>query len=236
LNILALETSSQWCSVALWLDGRLVAHEELAGQRHSELLLPMVDALLTDAALALRAVDAVAFGAGPGSFTGLRIACGVAQGLAAGAGIATVGVGTLMAMAQASGAQRVLACLDARMGEIYCAAYERSPAGWSVVHPPRLCKPGSAPALDGGGWTGVGSGFQAHLSALTRRYDEQIENVQPELHPRADEVAILGAEMCRDGLALPPEQAHPLYLRDHVAFTVEERRARSHADAAPGEP
>ena len=213
-----------------------MAREELAGQRHSELLLPMVDALLADARLQLRAVDAVAFGAGPGSFTGLRIACGVAQGLAAGAGVATVGVGTLMAVAQASGAPRVLACLDARMGEIYCAAYERSAAGWSVIHPPRLCTPDSAPALDSRGWTGVGSGFQAHLSALARHYDEQIENVQPDLHPRADEVAILGAEMFRDGLALRPEQAHPLYLRDHVALTVEERRARSHADAAPGGP
>jgi tRNA threonylcarbamoyladenosine biosynthesis protein TsaB len=200
LNILALETSSQWCSVALWLDGRLLAREELAGQRHSELLLPMVDALLNDAALELRNMDAVAFGAGPGSFTGLRIACGVAQGLAAGAGIATVGVGTLMAMAQASGAPRVLACLDARMGEIYCAAYERNADAWHVVHPPRLSTPDEAPALDGGAWTGVGSGFEAYASALMRRYDGRIDTVQADLHPRAHEVAILGAEMFRQGL------------------------------------
>jgi tRNA threonylcarbamoyladenosine biosynthesis protein TsaB len=231
LNILALETSSQWCSVALWLDGRLLAREELAGQRHSELLLPMVDALLNDAALELRNMDAVAFGAGPGSFTGLRIACGVAQGLAAGAGIATVGVGTLMAMAQASGAPRVLACLDARMGEIYCAAYERNADAWHVVHPPRLSTPDEAPALDGGAWTGVGSGFEAYASALMRRYDGRIDTVQADLHPRAHEVAILGAEMFRQGLGLPPEQAHPVYLRDHVALTIEERRARAHAAA-----
>jgi tRNA threonylcarbamoyladenosine biosynthesis protein TsaB len=231
LNILALETSSQWCSVALWLDGRLLAREALAGQRHSELLLPMVDELLSDAALEIRAFDAVAFGAGPGSFTGLRIACGVAQGLAAGARIATVGVGTLMAMAQASGASRVLACLDARMGEIYCAAYERKSDAWCVVHPPRLCTPDDAPALDGGSWTGVGSGFEAHAGALMRRYDGQIDAVQADLHPRAHEVAILGADMFRRGLAVPPEQAHPVYLRDHVALTIEERRVRSHEAA-----
>ena len=191
----------------------------------------MVDALLNDAALELRNMDAVAFGAGPGSFTGLRIACGVAQGLAAGAGIATVGVGTLMAMAQASGGPRVLACLDARMGEIYCAAYERNADAWYVVHPPRLSTPDDAPALDGGTWTGVGSGFEAYASALMRRYDGRIDAVQADLHPRAHEVAILGAEMFRQGSGLPPEQAHPVYLRDHVALTIEERRARAHAAA-----
>jgi tRNA threonylcarbamoyladenosine biosynthesis protein TsaB len=218
----------------LWLDGRILAHEELAEQRHSELLLPMVDTLLAQASLELRAMDAVAFGAGPGSFTGLRIACGVAQGLAAGAGLLTVGVGTLLAIAQASGGQRVFACLDARMGEIYCAAYQRDAADWSVVHPPQLCTPGLAPALTGGNWTGAGSGFAAHGAALARRYDTQIADVQPELHPRAHEVAVLGAELLRQGMGVPPEQAHPLYLRDHVALTVEERRARSQAGTGPG--
>src|SRR6476660_7520826 len=98
LNILALETSSPWCSVALWLQGRIFATEELAGPRHSELLLPTVDALLKEAGVDLRSMQVAAFGAGPGSFTGLRIACGVAQGLAAGADLQTVGVGTLAAI------------------------------------------------------------------------------------------------------------------------------------------
>ena len=232
MNILALETSSSWCSVALWRDGTLVAHEELAGQRHSELLLPMTSALLTQAALRVQDLDAVAYGAGPGSFTGLRIACGTAQGIAAGAGILTVGVGTLLALAQASGAHRVLACLDARMGEIYCAAYERSAQTWDVVHPPQLCAPSAGPVLSGDGWTGAGGGFDAHANVLAQRYAGQIREVQPQLHPRAHEVAVLATELLRQGKGVPPEEAHPLYLRDHVALTIEERRVRGLAAAA----
>ncbi len=194
----------------------------------------MVHALLLQASLPLRSLDAVAFGAGPGSFTGLRIACGVAQGLAAGAGIVTVGVGTLLAIAQAARALRVFACIDARMGEIYCAAFERSAESFHVIHPPQLCTPDAAPALPGGDWMGAGSGFAAHAEALARRYAEQIDDVQPELHPRAHEIAVLGADLLRQGLGVPPEQAHPLYLRDHVALTVEERRARSRAETPEG--
>jgi len=234
LNILALETSSPWCSVALWLQGRIFATEELAGQRHSELLLPMVDALLKEAGVDLRSMQVAAFGAGPGSFTGLRIACGVAQGLAAGADLQTVGVGTLAAIAQASGASRVFACLDARMGEVYCAAYERDVKGWRIVHPPQLCTPERTPALSGPDWTAAGSGFAAHGAVLGQRYDGQIAHIQPDLHPHAREIAILGAELARQGMTVPPEQAHPLYLRDHVALTIEERRARAHAASEPG--
>ena len=125
LNILSLETSSEWCSVAAWLDGKTLAREELAGQRHSELILPMIDALLHDAGVELAAFDAIAFGAGPGSFTGLRIACGVAQGLAFAAGVPVACVSTLLAVAQGSGADRVVVCLDARMGEVYFGAFQR---------------------------------------------------------------------------------------------------------------
>ena len=194
----------------------------------------MVDALLVQASLPLRSLDAVAFGAGPGSFTGLRIACGVAQGLAAGAGILTVGVGTLLAIAKAARAPRVFACLDARMGEIYCAAFERSAAGFSVIHPAQLCTPDAGPALPGGDWVGAGSGFDVHAEALARRYAKHIDEVQPQLHPRAHEIAVLGADLLHQGLGVPPEQAHPLYLRDHVALTVEERRARSRAEIPEG--
>jgi len=232
LNILALETSSPWCSVALWCDGTVAAHEELAGQRHSEILLPMTSALLAQAAVRMQDVDAAAYGAGPGSFTGLRIACGTAQGIAAGAGILTVGVGTLLALAQASGAERVLACLDARMGEVYCAAYERRAQTWDVVFPPQLCSPAAAPLLSGGRWTGAGSGFDAHANALAQRYAGQVADVQPHLHPRAHEIAVLAADMLEQGMGVPPEQAHPLYLRDHVALTIEERRVRGLAAAA----
>ena len=225
MKLLALETSSEWCSAALWRDGEVFAREQLAGQRHSELILPMIDALLQEAEEQLTALDAVAFGAGPGSFTGLRIACGVAQGLAFGAGLPVVGVGTLLAVAQASGGERVVSCLDARMGELYCAAFERGGGQWRTVHAPRLCTPVAAPEVDGDGWVGAGSGFAAHGAALAERYAERLSAVQPAVHPDARHIAALAVDMVRAGMALPAEEARPVYLRDRVALTVEQRQA-----------
>src|SRR5689334_10706199 len=118
LKILALDTSTEYCSVALWRDGDADSRDARAGQRHSELLLPMVDELLQRHGLAVKDLDGIAFGRGPGSFTGLRIGCGVVQGLAFGAGLRVVGVDTLAAMAESAAAGHVVCCLDARMGEI----------------------------------------------------------------------------------------------------------------------
>jgi len=228
LNILSLETSSEWCSAALWRDGNVLAQEELAAQRHSELILPMIDALLRDAGLTLEDFDAIAFGAGPGSFTGLRIACGVAQGLAFATGVAVACVSTLLAVAQRSGAQRALACFDARMGELYCGAFERdasSARSWRVVHPPQLCVPATAPELNTEGWVGVGSGFAVHGAALAERYAGRLSETRAELHPHAEDIAALAADLVRSGLTVAPEDARPIYLRDHVALTIDERRA-----------
>jgi tRNA threonylcarbamoyladenosine biosynthesis protein TsaB len=225
LKLLALETSSEWCSAAVWRDGELLAREELAGTSHSELILPMVDALLREAGEQLTALDAVAFGAGPGSFTGLRIACGVAQGLAFAADVPVVGVGTLMAVAQATGGERVVSCLDARMGEIYCAAFERGGGQWRTVHAPQLCTPVAAPEVEGDGWVGAGGGFAVHGIALAQRYAGRMSAVQPAVHPDARHIAALAADMVRAGLALPADEARPVYLRDRVALTVEQRQA-----------
>ena len=229
LNLLALDTSSDWCSAALWVDGHTIVRDALAGQRHSELILPMIDALLRETGLALRALDALAFGAGPGSFTGLRIACGVAQGLALGAGLPVVPVSTLEALAEASGAARAVAALDARMGEIYCAAYEREVAGWREVFSPCVCAPAAAPALEGGGWTGCGSGFAAHAQALRARYAGSVDAVSDELLPHARGIAAVGARAAAAGRALDAALAAPLYLRDKVALSVAERDARGPA-------
>ena len=118
MKILALETSTEMCSAALWLDGSVDTREAHAGARNSELLLPMVEALLAANGLTVRDLTGVAFGAGPGAFTGVRIACGVAQGIAFGIGARTVPVGTLMALAESANVDRVVCCLDARMGEV----------------------------------------------------------------------------------------------------------------------
>ena len=227
MKILALDTSTEYCSVALSIDGVVDEREMRAGQRHSELVLGMVDALLRARGVHLRDLDAIAFGEGPGSFTGLRIACGVVQGLAFGADVPVVGVGTLLAMAYGSGAERVVCCLDARMHEIYHGAYSRSGDGaLNVVHEPSVCAPANAPLLEGAGWIGCGSGFAAYRDALEARYAGRLSAVEPERFPRARDIAVLGAARFEAGLAASAEHAAPLYIRDKVALTSDERAAR----------
>jgi len=237
LNILALDTSSEWCSAALWLDGRVSERDTKAGQRHSELILVMIDALLRDAGITLQQLHGIGFGAGPGSFTGLRIACGLAQGMAFGAGLTLAPIGTLDCLAQASGARRVVSVLDARMGEIYHGAYERVPAGWQTVCAPSLCRPQDAPDLGGEGWVGCGSGFAAHGEVLRQRYDGVLDAIQPELYPHARDVAALAALAFVNGKGVDPAQAAPLYIRDKVALSIVERAERKQAamDDASGQ-
>jgi tRNA threonylcarbamoyladenosine biosynthesis protein TsaB len=223
VKLLAIDTSTEYCSVALWRDGEVDARAARAGQRHSELLLPMVDELLGRHALKVAGLDGLAFGMGPGSFTGLRIACGVTQGLAFGAGLQVVGVSTLLAMAAATGAERAVCCLDARMGEIYHGAFERSGPEWGSVCAPSVCAPAAAPELPGGSWTGCGSGFAAHGPALERRYPGRLSAIMPDVFPHARDMARLAARAFEQGKAVPAEQAGPVYLRDKVALKTGER-------------
>ena len=223
MNILALDTSTEYCSVALWQDGGMDARDAAAGQLHSRMLLPMVDELLRQHGLALKDLDGIAFGRGPGSFTGLRIACGVTQGLALGAGLPVVGVSTLLALAEAVRSEHAVCCLDARMGEVYHASYVRSGEEWHVVHEASLCAPADAPPLPAGAWTGCGSGFAAHGAALKKRYGERLAEIRPELYPHARDIARLGAREFERGGGVPAEQALPVYIRDKVALRSDER-------------
>lgn len=223
MKILALDTSTEYCSVALLREGRVHAEEVHAGQKHSDLLLPMIDRLLAGAGLCLEEICGIAFGAGPGSFTGLRIACAVAQGLAFGAGKMVVPVSTLLAMAAGSGAARVVAALDARMNEVYLAAYVRDGDGWRTVIRPSLQAPGDAPELPGVGWTGVGSGFAVAGGALARACGDRLATVDTLRHPHAADMARLAVPLFAAGLGVAPEEAAPLYVRDKVALKVSER-------------
>src|SRR6185503_6787695 len=171
----------------------------------------MLDALLARRGLAIRQLDGIAFGEGPGSFTGLRFACGVTQGLAFGAGIPVVGIGTLAAMAEATPAESVVCCLDARMGEIYHAAYGKSGAAWRAVHAPSLCAPAEAPPVDGSAWTGCGSGFAVHGPVLRQRYAGQLTGIMQDIIPHARHIARLAALEFKAGRAVPAEQAVPVY-------------------------
>ena len=225
MNLLALDTSTEYCSVALWRDGRVDALDAHAGHRHSELLLPMVDELLKRHGMAVTGLDGIAFGEGPGSFTGLRIGCGVTQGLALGAGLPVVGVSTLLALAEAARSGRAVCCLDARMGEIYHAAYARSDAGWAAVHAPNLCAPSDAPPLPAGSWTGCGSGFAVHEAALRQRYEGRLSAIMPGAYPHARDIARLAAREFEAGRTVSAERAVPVYLRDRVALRTDERTA-----------
>jgi tRNA threonylcarbamoyladenosine biosynthesis protein TsaB len=223
LNIVAFDTSTETLSVALLLNEKILEQQVRAGNRHSELLLPMLHELLQEADKKLSDFSGIAFGAGPGSFTGLRIACGVAQGLALGMGLPVVGVSTLLALAQASGAHKAVCCLDARMNEVYHAAYVKQGATWITIHEPSLCKPQDVPKLDEGGWTACGNGFVAQKDILLERYARNVDTIRSEIIPHAKEIANLALSLFQRGEGVTAEQAAPVYIRDKVALRMDER-------------
>ncbi len=223
MRILALETSTEYCSVALWQDGVVSERVELVGQKHSELLMAMLDSVLQESGIGIRDVDGIAYGAGPGSFTGVRIACGVAQGLALGADKPVIGICTLQALAQGTGRNRVIAALDARMAEVYFAVYEKRADAWHTLSAPSLCLPQDTPAVEGEDWFAAGSGFGVHGDLLGARYRGQIIEVDAQCVPQAGAIAELAAPGFAGGQGLDAAQAMPLYLRDKVALKTSER-------------
>ncbi len=223
MKILAFDTSTELCSVAIFLDGKIFSREILAGRRHSELLLPMINETLAESELALTQLDGIAFGAGPGSFTGLRIACGVAQGLAFATNLPITGISTLEAMAQKLGQHKVIAALDARMGEIYHAAYIKFADKWKIISAPTLCHPHHATLLSGDNWIGCGSGFDAYKEELSARYIGNILHIKQDIHPHAQEIAQLAIPKFTDGSDTNPINAAPIYIRNKVALKENER-------------
>jgi len=220
-KLLAIETATEACSCALAIGERVEARFALAPRRHAELVLDMIDRLLVEAATTLRDLDAIAFGRGPGSFTGLRIAAGVAQGLALGAGLPLVPVSSLAALARGAraelGATRVIAALDARMGEVYWGAFSASAGDTDVASSGEaVSAPEALPALEGTGWWGVGSGFAAHGARLRAVLGPGLERVTLERYPHARDVAHLAVARVAAGETVPPERALPVYLRDRV--------------------
>jgi tRNA threonylcarbamoyladenosine biosynthesis protein TsaB len=226
MRFAAIETSGDWCSVALWRDGEIVSLERRAPNRHSELALPMLEKLLGNAGLTASQLDGVAFGAGPGSFTGLRIACGLAQGLAFARGLPVVAVSSFEAIAQESGEARVVACIDARMREVYYSALEKQGGAhlraWREVLSGQCVAPQDAPPPPGEGWAGCGNGFQAYPEFLSGK----IVRKKPEVHPTAFAVAQLAAPRFAAGEGIDAALAAPVYLRDKVAFTTQELENR----------
>jgi tRNA threonylcarbamoyladenosine biosynthesis protein TsaB len=224
MKLLALDTSTDWCSVALWHDGAIAARERRAERGHGAQVLSLIDELLAEAGTRLSGLSAIAFGRGPGAFTGLRLAASVTQGLAFAAGLSVIPVSNLRALAQqrlgvAAATARVLACHDARMGEVYWAGFGSVSGHAAAETPEYVMSPedmtDAAVAWIGSGMAcGAGSGFAVYpaLSGL----GTQLASVRADLRSRAQEIAVLAAH---DGLerALPPELALPVYVRNNVA-------------------
>lgn len=221
-KVLAIETSSDACSAALIVGECVNEIFEIAPQKHTQFILPMVNKLLADAKLKLSQLDAIAFGCGPGSFTGIRLAASIVQGLAFGANLPVVPISTLHAMAQAAftelKAENVLVALDARMGEIYWGAYRLNDSR-KFMEPMIKDRIGSAISVElpesYHQWIGVGSGWDIYGDILRERC--KILNVKNGVYPRANEVAKLGVRGFLQGLAVSPQLALPVYLRDEVA-------------------
>jgi tRNA threonylcarbamoyladenosine biosynthesis protein TsaB len=227
MRVIAIDASTDWCSVAA-SDGHACAVRELlAGQAHSERVLPMVREAVDELGWELGALDAIAFGAGPGSFTGVRIACGVAQGLAFGLARPVMPVGTLEALAEESwrrrGASNVLACLDARMREVYVAAYRRDGDAWREVAAPAVLAPADVRLPDANeAWTGAGGGFAAYPELASRL---RLTAVHADVRPSARSIAALALPRLVAGRGVRAADALPLYVRHRVALTTAERAA-----------
>lgn len=222
MKLLALETSTDSGSCALLLDGDVSERCCPPGRPHSETLLPLVRELMATHGVAFGQLDAIAFGAGPGAFTGLRVACGVAQGLAVAADRPVVPICGLEAMAATVGAPRVFSLLDARMGEVYAAAYERCPTGLELQGEIRLGAPETLALPSGAGWVACGNALAAY-PVLAGRLRDAGYALQPAVLPQAAAIARLAAAHLARGAAIDPALAAPLYVRNKVAKTISER-------------
>lgn len=231
MNLLALDTSTESCSAALLRGDSLLERSELAPRRHAELILPMIDSLLLEAGLSRRQLDGIAVGRGPGAFTGVRLAISVAQGLALGLDIPVVPVSSLAALAQDvpvdAQDDTILAVIDARMGEVYAGTFRRGPGGLveaideeSVGRAEKLILPQSKQ------WSVIGSGWDAYRDALAARLSGPPRWADGARYPQAHAIARLAQPQFAAGRGVSPEYALPVYLRDKVALTLDEQRAR----------
>jgi tRNA threonylcarbamoyladenosine biosynthesis protein TsaB len=222
-SLLAIDATTSLCSVA-WTDGeRMVERVEEAGHRHSELVLGMVSTVLAEAGVPLSAVGEFAFGAGPGSFTGLRIACGVTQGLALAANKRVRPVSSLLALAEATGRDAVLTVIDARMNEVYWAAYRRDGQGapWRTIRAPEVSSAALVAIPEGPGWLVAGDALAAHPALAARL----VPPLAVDAHARITAAAIARLAWRGEAVAVDAADAVPEYVRDKVALTTAERAA-----------
>ncbi|HVC37743.1 MAG TPA: tRNA (adenosine(37)-N6)-threonylcarbamoyltransferase complex dimerization subunit type 1 TsaB [Gammaproteobacteria bacterium] len=223
MKILALETSTPQCSVALLTADGILERSQMAVRAHAEMILPMLESLLAEAGLSLSQLDALAFGRGPGGFTGVRVATAVVQGLAFGAQRPVVPVSDLMALACGAhrlyGPKEILACMDARMGQVYWCAYAAVAADdFTACMPEALSAPESVRSPDSEAWFRAGSGFSVYEDVLTTHLGSALDGQDAALLPAARDVAVLARLLLARGQAVRADAALPVYLRDRVAW------------------
>ncbi|GEA49502.1 tRNA threonylcarbamoyladenosine biosynthesis protein TsaB [Vibrio inusitatus NBRC 102082] len=223
-KILALDTSTEFCSAAILVDGEVLSKGEVAPREHTTKILPMVDQLLVDAGLKLGDLDALAYGQGPGSFTGVRIGIGIAQGLAFGADLPMVGVSTLQAMAQGAyrtaQANNVVAAIDARMSEVYWGRFSRMESGvWHIEDEECVIPPSALVSQTVESdlvWTQVGTGWEAYAEELNQLELKRTDSGL--LYPESQDIVVLAQHELANGNQVGAEEASPVYLRDKVAW------------------
>ena len=238
MKLLAIETATEACSVALWIDGEVRERFGIAPRQHAELALPWAEALLIEAGIAKSQLDAIAVGRGPGAFTGVRLAVALAQGIALALDRPVVPVSTLAALAApfllpARGEKvpkadegQAIAAIDARMGEIYVAAFRRDGDSIIATSDEVVIAPNDYELPEGEGWIGVGTGFAAADGALQSRIGSRFTSIDAVALPHAADVARLGASAFANGGGLAPERLEPAYLRNNVALTLAEQRTQ----------
>ncbi len=227
MKLLAVDTATEACSAALFIDGVINERFQLAPKEHTRLILPMIDSLMADAGLKPQQLDALAFGRGPGSFTGVRIATGVIQGIAFGANLPVVPVSTLAAIAQDyfdhNDSNIAYTAMDARMGEIYWGVYRRTAQGFAELIGKETVARADQVECSGLTGVGVGSGWAVYRHELMNRLEGLVEHCVSEVLPRAGAIARLAEWGFKQGLAVTVDQAMPVYLRDKVAKKESER-------------
>lgn len=219
MKILAIDTSTEACSAALAIDGEVIEKYELAPRQHAELILRMVEQLLNESGQELATLDGLAFGRGPGAFTGVRIATGVIQGLAFGANLPVVPVSSLAALAQSASehSTKIIPAIDARMGEVYWGVFETDDEGnVTAVSDEKVSSPGKVQFDIDGDYAAVGSGWLSYQSMLEESLQRKPRFLDADCFPRASDIVKLALKEYALGQSVPAQQALPVYLRNQV--------------------
>jgi len=219
MKLLAIDTATEACSAAILVNDEIISRYQVAPRQHTSLILSMIDELLAVAGVQLKDMDALAYGRGPGAFTGVRIAAGVIQGLAFGSDLPVIPVSTLAALAQgvASGHTNIISAIDARMGEIYWAVFEVGSTGLvSAVSEEKVTRPEDLQVNLNTRYYGVGTGWASYQSVLTNLLGDQLQGFDGDRYPCADDIITLARQEFLKGNLLAAADALPVYVRNKV--------------------